>query len=213
MRGRAALCDCRCRVCGRLRLRGRRPRRAGILRCGGAGVAHFPVSTRLAMVTYFRPASWAAATASASGHSSAHFGELDQHRQIDAGENLDFRPAHHRNREIGRRAAEHVGQDGNAVAAVDAFDRLDDVLAALLDVIVGADRHRLDLALRTHDMLQGRAELDGQPPVGHQHKTNHETPRGRVPSAPHERLLILTIRSPSARGIFADIWRLLHCDS
>ncbi len=56
--------------------------------------------------------------------------------------------------------------------------------------------------LRTDDVLQGRAELDSQPPVGHKHKTNHETPRGRVPGAPHERVLILTIRSPSARGIF-----------
>ena len=62
-------------------------------------------------------------------------------------------------------------------------------------------------------MLQGRAELDGQPPVGDQHKTNHGTPRGRVPVAPHERVLILTIRSPSARGIFEGIWRMLHCDS
>jgi hypothetical protein len=32
-------------------------------------------------------------------------------------------------------------------AAVHALDRLDDVLAALLHVVVGADRHRLDLLL------------------------------------------------------------------
>src|SRR6476469_11282415 len=32
--------------------------------------AHFPASTRLAMVTYLRPAAWAAAPASSSGHSS-----------------------------------------------------------------------------------------------------------------------------------------------
>src|SRR6476660_7511236 len=35
-----------------------------------AGVAHLPVRTRLAIVMYFRPESWAAATASVSGHSS-----------------------------------------------------------------------------------------------------------------------------------------------
>src|SRR4029079_16923667 len=35
-----------------------------------AFVAHFPASTRLAMVTYLRPADWAAVTASSSGHSS-----------------------------------------------------------------------------------------------------------------------------------------------
>src|SRR5271169_4376583 len=37
---------------------------------------HLPVWTRLAMVTYFRPASWAAATASASGHSSRTLASL-----------------------------------------------------------------------------------------------------------------------------------------
>ena len=86
----------------------------------------------------------------------------------------------HGDGEVRRRAAEHVGQDGDAFAGVDALDRLDDVLAALLDVVVGADGHRLDLALRADDMLQRRAELDGQPPVGDEDKTDHrETPRGR----------------------------------
>src|ERR1043165_8220093 len=48
----------------------------------------------------------------------AHLGELDQHRQVDAREYLDVRPVHDRDREIGRRAAEHVGEDHNAVARV-----------------------------------------------------------------------------------------------
>src|SRR5579863_5653532 len=39
-------------------------------------LVHLPLSTRLAMVTYLRPASWAAATASASGHSSRTFASL-----------------------------------------------------------------------------------------------------------------------------------------
>src|SRR5579863_1566790 len=39
-------------------------------------LVHFPVRTRLAMVTYFRPASCAAATASASGHSSRTLASL-----------------------------------------------------------------------------------------------------------------------------------------
>src|ERR1700733_559032 len=37
---------------------------------------HLPVRTRLAMVTYLRPASWAAATASSSGHSSRTLASL-----------------------------------------------------------------------------------------------------------------------------------------
>jgi hypothetical protein len=51
-------------------------------------------------------------------------------------------------------------------------------------------------------MFKGRAELNSQPPVGHKHKANHGTPRGRVSVAPHERALIMTIRCLSARGIF-----------
>src|ERR1700730_17452757 len=44
----------------------------------GAGrrLVHLPLSTRLAMVTYLRPASWAAATASASGHSARTLASL-----------------------------------------------------------------------------------------------------------------------------------------
>src|SRR5262249_60661768 len=40
------------------------------------GLAHFPVRTRLAMVMYLRPESWAAATASVSGHSSRTLASL-----------------------------------------------------------------------------------------------------------------------------------------
>ena len=40
------------------------------------------------------------------------------------------------------------------LAACDALDGLNDILAALLDVVVGPDRDRLDLALRADHMLQ-----------------------------------------------------------
>jgi hypothetical protein len=65
--------------------------------------------------------------------------------------------------------------------------------------------------LRSNHVLQCRAELDSEPPVGDKHKTNHQIPRGRVPVAPHERVLIMTIRSPSARDLLTEFWRLLHC--
>jgi hypothetical protein len=42
-------------------------------------------------------------------------------------------------------------------------------------------------------VFQGGSELNSKPPVGHQHYTNHRTPRGRVTVAPHERVLIMTI--------------------
>ena len=163
------------------------------------------------MVTYLRPASCAADHRLLQRALVADLGELDQHRQVDAGEHLDLRPAHHGNREVGRRAAEHVGEDSDAVAGVDALDRLDDVLAALFDVIVGTDGHGLDLLLRADHMLERRAEFDGEPPVRNENETDHQTPRGRVPVAPHERTVILTIRSPCARAFLPILTCMLHC--
>ena len=106
----------------------------------------------------------------------------------------------HGDREVRRRAAEHVGEDDDAVAGVDALDRLDDVLAALLDVVVGADGDGLDLLLRADDMLQRGAELDGEPPVGDEDKTDHRKSRRARLCAPHERAAMIIIRSPSARA-------------
>ena len=52
-------------------------------------------------------------------------------------------------------------------------DRLEDVVAAPLDVVVGADRDGLDLGLRADDMLERGAELHGKPAVGHEDKSDH----------------------------------------
>ena len=46
---------------------------------------------------------------------------------------------HHRDRKVGRRAAEHVGQDDHAGAVIDSGDRVQDVLAALFHVVLGTD--------------------------------------------------------------------------
>ena len=52
-------------------------------------------------------------------------------------------------------------------------------LAALLDIVVGADGDGLDLLLRPDHVFQRRAELDGEPPVGDENKTDHrELPAG-----------------------------------
>jgi hypothetical protein len=59
--------------------------------------------------------------------------------------------------------------------------------------------------LGSDHVLQGRAELNSKPAVGNEYKTNHGTPRGRFPFAPHERLPIMTIQSPCARGILSEI--------
>ena len=58
-----------------------------------------------------------------------------------------------------------IGGGGSLHQSGCEFDRLDDVLAALLDVVVRADGHGFDLPLRPDDMLQGRAKFDGKPPA------------------------------------------------
>ena len=52
-------------------------------------------------------------------------------------------------------------------------DRLDDVLAPLLHVVVGADRHGLELVLGSDDMLDGMPELFGQLTVRDKHESDH----------------------------------------
>ena len=175
------------------------------------GAAHFPASTRLAMVTYLRPGRLGRGDRLLERAFVADLRELHQHRHVDAGEHFDVGPAHAGDRQVRRRAAEHVGQDGDAVAGVDALDRLDDVLAALLDVIVRADGDGLDLALRADDVLQRSAKLDGEPPVGDENKADHrrEIPAGAV--APHERAAIIIIQSPSSRARRPICSGLLHC--
>jgi len=81
----------------------------------------------------------------------------------------------------------------------------------LLDIVVGPDRHRLDLLLGSDHVFQRRAELDGEPPMRHENKTDHGIACGHFLVAPHERAHILTIRSPRARGFSVNIRAMLHC--
>ena len=46
-------------------------------------------------------------------------------------------------------------------------------LAALLHVVVGPDRHGLEIFLRPHHMLHGVAEFFGQLTVRHKHESDH----------------------------------------
>ena len=121
---------------------------------------------------YLRPASWAMRTASAIGRLRTR-GELDQHRQVDAGQHLDARMLHDRDREVGRRAAEHVGQHDHAVAGVAGPRPLQDLAAPLFHVVLGADADRRDALLRTDDMLQRGQEFARQIAVGHEYDADH----------------------------------------
>ena len=83
------------------------------------------------------------------------------------------RRLHHRDREVGGRAAEHVGEDHDAVAGVGGIDAGEDVAAALFHVVVRTDGHGLDLLLWSDDVLECRFELNGERAVRHQNKADH----------------------------------------
>src|SRR6476646_9186892 len=76
-----------------------------------------------------------------------NLGKLHQHRKIDTCEHFHFRTAHAGDRKIGRRAAEHIGQDRDAITAVNAVDRFNDVASAQIRVVFGSDRDSFDLLL------------------------------------------------------------------
>ena len=72
-------------------------------------------------------------------------------------------------------------------------------MTATLDVVVGSDHHRLDLLLLADDMLQRRAELDGEPPVGDEDNTDHESSPRAPNAAPHERGTFMTMSNPERK--------------
>ena len=99
--------------------------------------------------------------------------ELDQHGQVDAGNDLDTGPAHHGDGEVAGRSSEHVGQQDDAIAAVDLGNARLDIGSVLLNVVVRADADRRDVPLRTDHVLHGKAHLLGEAAVGHENKTYH----------------------------------------
>src|SRR3954451_23803334 len=99
----------------------------------------------------------------------SNLGQFHKHRKIDTGEHFHFRAAHAGDREIGGRAAEHVGEDCHAVTTVYPIDGLYDVASAQIRVVFGSNRDGFDLFLRTHDMFKRRLEFVGKAPMGHKH--------------------------------------------
>ena len=54
-----------------------------------------------------------------------------------------------------------------------ALHGVDDVAPPLLHVVVGADRNRFEVLLRSDDMLDGMPELFGQLTVRNKHESDH----------------------------------------
>ena len=132
-------------------------------------VAHLPARTRLAMVTYLRPASWAIAMASGSERSSRTLASLTSIGRLIPASTSTF----------GRLMQEIARLEGvppnmsvrmaTPSPRVDAVDRFDDVASAQIGIVFGSDRDRFDLLLWTHDVFERRLELVGKAPMGHKY--------------------------------------------
>ena len=64
--------------------------------------------------------------------------------------------------------------DRDPGTGIDALDRLDNILAALLDVVVRPNRNGFDLLLRTDHVLKRRAKFHGKAAVGDENKADHQ---------------------------------------
>ena len=86
---------------------------------------------------------------------------------------FDARTVHHGDGQIGRRAAEHVGEERDSLTGIHPCDGGDDVAAALFHIILGSDIDCLDVGLGSDHMFQCRAKFGRKPPMGHKDDTDH----------------------------------------
>ena len=122
---------------------------------------------------YFRPASSAQFTASASGWLERTFASFTSIGRLTPAITSTPSLLHHGDGEVGGRAAEHVGQQHDTVAGVAPLDTRLDFGAAVFHVVFGADADRVDVPLRADHMLHGGAQFLGQPAVGDQNHADH----------------------------------------
>ena len=107
--------------------------------------------------------------ASGSGRSSRTLASLTSMGRLMPASTSTFGRLHAGDREIGGCAAEHIGEDGDAIAAVDAIDRFNDITSTQIEVVLGPDRDCFDLLLWTHDVFERGLELVGKAPMGHKY--------------------------------------------
>ena len=67
--------------------------------------------------------------------------KFDNHRQINAGNDLDLVFLQKHRRDIGRCSAEHIGQQQHTIAPRNVVDRTLDLVLCHLDIVVPADRN------------------------------------------------------------------------
>ena len=78
-----------------------------------------------------------------------------------------------RQREIARRAAEHVGDDDDAAAEIDGLGGRSDLALAALDVVLGADADGAQMRLRSDHVLHRRDEFLREAAMGDENDADH----------------------------------------
>ena len=99
--------------------------------------------------------------------------ELDEHGQVDPGDDLDVVLLEEAEAQVGGRAAEHVGEDDDAALLVDPLEALVDLPLGVLDVVVPADRDGLDVGRLAEDDGQGVQQLLGHAAVADDDASDH----------------------------------------
>ena len=128
---------------------------------------------RLATFMYFRPASCAAWTAVSRLASRRMLASLTSMGRLTPAR-TSIRPRSMT--EMARlEVPPNMSVNTTTPSPLSTMDRLDDLLAALGNVIVGADGNCLNLVLGADHVLQGGSQLVGQTPMRHEHDTNHQS--------------------------------------
>ena len=130
---------------------------------------------------YFRPASWALCAASSSDSVIRTLASLISIGRLTPAITSTLALIHDRDRQVGRRAAEHVGEQHDAVALLGAGDAVEDLGPTLLHVVVRADADGGDVDLPPDDVLERRDQLLAEPSVGDDDQTDHGV---TAPSSP-----------------------------
>jgi hypothetical protein len=127
---------------------------------------------------------------SSSGVSSRkvpRLGQFDQHRQVGAVEDAPVAGHAGPQRQVRRRAAEHVGHDHHAGAAIDLVGGAADLVLLLAAVVVVLDGDRPDPGLLADHMFDRREVFARQSAMCDDDDPDHASVQAHVNSSRHLR--------------------------
>lgn len=104
---------------------------------------------------------------------ATNFRQFDQHGQIDARDHFNIASRHSGDRQIGRRATEHIRKHDNARTVIDRVGRRDDIVATSFGIIVRLDANRRQLILMSNHMFERRDEFYREAPMGYNYEADH----------------------------------------